>query len=569
MNNIVNYSDLMSDYENEKLVYYDDCGKDAENTYSYDELGESSSGGLPLISRRIDGKLYVTFTEDTHVLVLGATRSGKTTGYILPTVFHKAHQKRKDSMLLTDPKGELYAKCGNMLREQGYKVEVINFRDYKHSEFWNPLTPIFRKYREAKECFSRISVEERDGEYVYSFDGKTFKDRESAAAEADRRQREMLGDLSQDIDTLALTVAPTVALREPYWEDSARQLFIAFIWGMLEDSEPSVYNAEPITEDTFSFRTILSAVSEFGIGSSPRETNCDNGYFSSRPRDSIAYITAKEAFLNNAPSTRQCVLSSFTAKLAFLRSGAAQAITCCNTFDLRELLSGDEPVAIFIIYRDEAKTSYQLIQMFVTCAYNILIETANAAVNLRLARPFYFILDEFGNLPQIVDFETTISACGSRNIWFVLVLQSYAQMARVYGEAVSDIIADNMNMKIFIGSNNAATKRRFSEECGRKTVISPISALNGSGVRMERYEKETVPLVPVSRLGSLKPGECIVTRAGAEAVLWSKIERSYLCPEFDCEEADILDYETKAYPYDKKYIYCRTGVYANKGGRRS
>ena len=138
--NIINDTDLLRDYESAKLVRYDSYGPDSENTYAFDELGEKSVGGLPLVSNHVGGKLYTTFTQDTHVLVLGATRSGKTTGYILPTIFLKAHQKRKDSMLITDPKGELYAKSAEMLGRQGYKVVLVNFRDYKHSEFWNPLT---------------------------------------------------------------------------------------------------------------------------------------------------------------------------------------------------------------------------------------------------------------------------------------------------------------------------------------------------------------------------------------------------------------------------------------------
>ena len=173
--NIINDTDLLRDYESAKLVRYDSYGPDSENTYAFDELGEKSVGGLPLVSVRANGRLYITFTPDTHVLVLGSTRSGKTTGYILPTIFIKAHQKRKDSMLITDPKGELYAKSAEMLGRQGYKVVLVNFRDYKHSEFWNPLTQIFRKYRRAAECADRVRVvKTSDKEYRYEFDGRTY-----------------------------------------------------------------------------------------------------------------------------------------------------------------------------------------------------------------------------------------------------------------------------------------------------------------------------------------------------------------------------------------------------------
>ena len=550
--NIVNNTDILRDYENARIRHYNSYGPDSENTYAFDELGSRSAGGLPLVSQRIDDKLYVTFTEDTHVLVLGATRSGKTTGYILPTVFIKARQKRKDSMLITDPKGELYMKCADMLRKQGYKVVLVNFRDYRHSEFWNPLTPIYRKYRKAMESEKRVRVVKGEGSgYKYEFDGRLYDSRAALDLAIDRERKDLIADISIEIEALALNLVPTANTRDPYWEDSARQLFTAFIWAMLEDTDPHVKKRMRITEDTFSFRTILDALATFR----PSGGSCDNGYFADRPHDSKAYILAKEPILNNAPNTRQCIISSLNAKLMFLRPAVAKAITSTNTFDMKEMFSSDEPVAVFLIYRDEVKTSYKLIQMFVTAAYNTLIDIANEREELTLPKPFYFILDEFGNLPQIPDFENTISACGSRNIWFVLVIQSYAQLDRVYGNEVSAIIADNMNMRIFIGSNNAQTKKKFSDECGVRTIVSPFSALNGKGVKMERYEKDIVPVVPVSRLGRLAPGECIVTRSGAGEVLWSKMERHYLCPEFAAEKACASDYVIDVYPFDDKYLY--------------
>ncbi len=54
----------------------------------------------------------------------------------------------------------------------------------------------------------------------------------------------------------------------------------------------------------------------------------------------------------------------------------------------------------------------------------------------QLKRPFYFLLDEFGNLPKFNDFDKVISACGGRNIWFLLILQSYAQLDHIYKKEI-------------------------------------------------------------------------------------------------------------------------------------
>ena len=170
-----------------------------------------------------------------------------------------------------------------------------------------------------------------------------------------------------------------------------------------------------------------------------------------------------------------------------------------------------------------------------------------------LEREFLFLLDEFGNFPKFSSFENVISACGSRNIWFLLIVQSYAQLYRVYDTDTANIIIDNLNMRIFFGSGNYETKKAFSDACGQRVVFSPLSVLDGSSDNVERYSYDQVPLIPVSRLGELGVGECVINRMVGD-VLLSKIERSYLCPEYE----NAKTYELPLCPIrfsDPKFTY--------------
>lgn len=172
--------------------------------------------------------------------------------------------------------------------------------------------------------------------------------------------------------------------------------------------------------------------------------------------------------------------------------------------------------------------------------------------------PFYFMLDEFGNFPALRDFDTTISACAGRNIYFTLVIQSYAQLNNVYGKDVAEIILDNLNVKIFLGSNNYDTLQQFSRECGEMTRISPLSALNGSGSEIEHYdyELETIPLITRSRLSCFEPGEGVVLEANCDHVLLSRLERYYLCPEFSSLPiASEHEYTCTVNPFDERYLF--------------
>ena len=285
------------------------------------------------------------------------------------------------------------------------------------------------------------------------------------------------------------------------------------------------------------------------------ESNFDGGFFTNRSNTSNAKMCVYNVIINNAEKTRNCIISNLNSHISIFRETAIRLITTCNSFET-SILYGKEPVAIYINYKDEIKVHHKIISMFIQDAYRVLIDFATNQPNGKLEIPFYFVLDEFGNFPEIKDFETTISACAGRNIFFILVIQSYAQLNAVYGQSVAMIIRDNLNMHVFFGSNNPQTIEEFSSECGEYTRISPLSALNGNSSELDTYQIETIKRVPKSMLTKLKPGECIVTEANSGYVLFSMLERYYLCDEFkNLPLSNVKDYVSLVNPLDKKYSY--------------
>ena len=544
-----NNESIINGYENTKFVHYNDA-EELPNTVAYGEIGKKAMSGVLKACRHRDGRLMQTYTEqENHVGIIAATRLGKTTSYVIPTILSFAKQPMKRGMVISDPKGELYRLTSQTLREQGYKVILLNFRDYKHSECWNPLTPIFRKYRKAYAIYDEVGVADTPKGPRNTFRGVTYENQKELEGTIEQAHSMMLDEIGNDIDTLAAIVMPTLSQKDPYWEDSARELLKGFIWAMLEDSDK---DENPITEDTFSFSTILSMLNN--IHSSNGSSFEDDGYFTDRGENSRAYQLAKNVVLENGGVTRSCILAVFHPGISMFRDCAMRLVTSCNSFEMSELVGG--PVAIFINYKDEVKVHYKLISLFVQDAYRYLIEQATEKPGGKLEVPFYFILDEFGNFAKITDFDTTISACAGRNIWFMLVIQSYAQLNNVYGADVAEIIRDNLNVHVFFGSNNPATLDAFSNECGKYTRLSPLSALNGKGADIEHYQIETIPLVPKSMLSHFQPGECIITEANSGYVMLSKLERYYLCDEFkNLPLASEKDYMCSVNPFDKRYKY--------------
>lgn len=538
--------ELFKDYENAKLLTAEEyAALHRDTTVKFRDLPFSNVEGIPICIRRDKaGELEATFIPDTHVLAIGATRSGKTTGYVIPTLNVLLNKKNKPSMVISDPKQELYRGNARKFMDEGYRVLMLDFTNYTHSDCWNPLTKYYRAYRQYLEVEKQVTVVQTEDGPRNQFQGVIYQDQEELDCAINEARAGYLDEVEKGITALSAGVIVGMNQKDPFWDDSARDLLRAILYGMLEDSESGL-----ITENNFSFDTVMRIFDSF----TDSQSDYDGGYFSDRPLESSkAHQLARKCIIEQANTTRRCISSAFAAKMNKFRDTAVRRITCANTFEMQELDDG-APTVIFVSYKDEESLHYEVISMFLSNLYTELIAVARRK-GTTLQRPFYFLLDEFGNLPKFNDFDKVISACAGRNIWFLLILQSYAQLNNIYGRETAEIIKDNLNAHVFFGTNNPETKREFSQECGKKTIISPTSALNGSGEVIERFEKDTVALVPVSALTKLEPGECIVTQM-REDVLWSWFERSYTCPEFVNGQADPDDRCVGLRFSDAQYTY--------------
>lgn len=112
-----------------------------------------NAAGIPLYSKK--GKMWVDNGED-HWLVMGATGSGKTVIVAKPMI--KLLSKHNESMILTDPKGELYEETAELLKSEGYNIITLNFRDPGHGNAWNPMSLPYQLYKEGNTDKDRKSV---------------------------------------------------------------------------------------------------------------------------------------------------------------------------------------------------------------------------------------------------------------------------------------------------------------------------------------------------------------------------------------------------------------------------
>ena len=80
--------------------------------------------------------------DNNNLLCIGAPGSGKSRGFIIPFLMGCAQRTRSghpESVIVTDPKGELFEKMALYFRKNGFNVKAINFLDMAHSDGWNCL----------------------------------------------------------------------------------------------------------------------------------------------------------------------------------------------------------------------------------------------------------------------------------------------------------------------------------------------------------------------------------------------------------------------------------------------
>ena len=99
--------------------------------------------GVPLAWSRKSNTIFVDHT-DTHTLVVGPTGSKKSRLVVMPSI--RILGSAGESMIISDPKAEIYNRTASYLEQNGYRVFVLNLRSPMHGQRWNPLTIPFEFY---------------------------------------------------------------------------------------------------------------------------------------------------------------------------------------------------------------------------------------------------------------------------------------------------------------------------------------------------------------------------------------------------------------------------------------
>ncbi len=539
----------MSDRERDKIF----------SSPAYETLGESKKDGIPIraIYHEKDNDIKLTFQSPCHSIVIGSTGSGKTTAFINPMIQLLGSSGAGSSMIISDPKGELFSLHSGFLKKRGYDVKVLDLRDTYRSYRWNPLEALWDTYREYAEA-DKNAFERNDGvaesglklarpaesfgEVWYEFMGSAYPDVESLTKAVKVFRAQRFDEMYEDMSDLVSTLIPIENPNDPMWEKGARSITMAVLLAMLEDSEDPALG---MTKDRFNLFNLTKM-----IQNSEDDYLELRRYFSGRDVLSRAVANAKQV-LDAADKTRASYMSVLLEKLSIFHDAGICGLT--SESDIRIAEIAERPTALFVKIPDEKDTRHGLASIFLTNVYKALIKKASSYEDLSLPRNVYYILDEFGNLPKLEKFDKMITVGRSRKIWFTMVVQSYGQLNNIYGDKVADIIKGNCGMKMFIGSNDLGTCKEFSELCGNMTVVTKGSSSAGKSDVNYSQNLQTRPLIYPSELqklnNKLSTGNSIVVTFG-NYPLKTAFTPSYKVPLYENGAMDTDELEDRLFEED-------------------
>ena len=434
--------------------------KEIKKNFKKENVNNIKEAGFP-VSFSKDLKTIYFDRETPHYVYLGSTGSGKSVTAVIPSCAFIANAKKKRSVFITDPKGEIYQTTSKMFQDNGYRILTIDFRNPEKSNKINILEPIIVEYEEYIE-YERLSNESKTEEEKLNYNNLSM----SSLAETNR----LISSLS------TMVMQEKVEQKDPFWNNSAKNLLEGLIGFFLEEYKNGNITREKIT---------MTSIRKFQ-NSSMEENNfkkfkdyINKREYGSKSKDALVSI------LSASDNTYKSITAVFGEKMNLFDNINVANVTCSSDFEFNVL--GKEPTALYVIVPDEDKTYFALVTIIVGLLYRDLVKLANSTEKKKLPYEIDFILDEFANCPPLADIEAIVSVARSRGMHFHFFIQSFSQLDNVYGKEVAQIILDNCGL-IYLKTNTQDTAEAISKRLGKKTIESnsvrqSMSLLNYNGDR--------------------------------------------------------------------------------------
>ena len=425
-----------------------------------DTSGLSIDGGIAVSYERSKFRESVAcITDDVHILIIGATRSGKTRCLVIQSICALA--LAAEGMVVNDPKGELYHYTHSFLESMGYMVQVVDFNNPKKSCRYNPLQMII----------DAVNDDRIDDAQSYTWDFVTFLVEKNEHS-------------------------------EPIWSNGEMSVIAAAVMCVVYDNRdrPEYQNLTNVYNFIANMCKTVNKVLPI------------DAYMDKLPDSHPAKKLMAIAKL--APDKMGG--SFYTAALTTLRLFITNDIyNMTRESELSLADVGSKPKqALFFILPDQKTTYYPIVTLLVSQQYELLVTYAKKCGN-RLPHRVNYILDEFGNFAAIDKFQTKMTVAGGYGVRWNLFIQDFNQLIDVYGQEVAKIIQGNCHYWIYLHSQDNSTNEEISKNMGKYTTTT--YSLGGSTQKYSAPSSSTN--IQLSERSLLNPDEVAKIKRPYQIVL--------------------------------------------------
>jgi type IV secretion system protein VirD4 len=412
--------------------------REMDNTCAIWYSGHPLLDNGDIIFGRTDDRRYgekVWFCNDEkHSIIVGSTGSGKTRRVFLPSIYVIASGAHKDSMVITDTKGEIFLYTKEFLTQQGYNIVYYDFRQPELADQWNPMQAVLDFLKEG----------------------------DVPAAE------------QAAVDTATILVeqsTPKDRTSEPFWSESAISIIAGIIMLVAKEAPDRFKNMKTVCD----VLGVLGVEVQGGKGQAPIVPL--NELMDALPVDHPAAIAYRPARI--APSiTRGSMFTSALTNLRLFENTNVAKITAMSTIEMTSI--AQRPTAVFLVTPEES-SAYNALASIYTAQLFISLTRQAIKNGGKLPRRVNFILDEFGNFPAIPDFCTKLTTGRSRGIKFNIALQGFDQLEKRYGRLDANTIKANCDNLIYLRTAHYETAKYISDRLGDYTIQSDSESVSQQG----------------------------------------------------------------------------------------
>lgn len=354
----------------------------------------------------LDGRRH---RRNLNILVCGGSGAGKTRFFAKPNIMNA-----NTSFVCLDPKGELLRDTGNLLREKGYDIKVIDLINMEKSHCYNPFVYI-RNDNDVQRLVTNL------------FKNTTPK-----------------GSQSQD----------------PFWDQAAQMLLLALVFYLHYEAPEDEQNF-PMVMEMIRSGEVMEDNDEYR---SPLDELFDR--LEMREPDHIA-LKYYRNYRSGSGKTLKSIQITLVSRLEKFNLESLAGMTQTDEMELWSL--GEKKTAIFAVIPDNDSSFNFIVGMLYTQLFQQLYYQADVVHGGRLPVHVHFVMDEFANVALPDEFDKLLATMRSREISVSIIIQNLAQLKALFEKQWESIVG-NCDEFIYLGGNEQSTHEYVSKLLGKETI---------------------------------------------------------------------------------------------------